>query len=75
MTALQLRRIDTGRTMQRFYLFGMQTNLFDRVLLFKNYGHIGERGRLIDDSYDNEASAIDAMRRQTEKNKSADMFD
>jgi predicted DNA-binding WGR domain protein len=55
--------------MQRFYLFDVQPDLFGRVLLIREYGRIGARGRLIGESYDNEASAAEAMQRQANKKR------
>jgi predicted DNA-binding WGR domain protein len=64
MTAVHLRRIDNARNMRRFYLIDVQPDLFGQFLLVKEYGRIGTRGRLIDESYDNEARATEAMNKQ-----------
>lgn len=69
MTAVHLRRIDKARNMRRFYLIDVQPDLFGGVLLVKEYGRIGTRGRLVDESYDNEALAVDAMQRQAERKR------
>jgi predicted DNA-binding WGR domain protein len=69
MTALHLRRIDGGRNMRRFYLIDVQPDLFGQFLLVKEYGRIGTRGRLVDESYDNEDLATEAMRRQAERKR------
>jgi predicted DNA-binding WGR domain protein len=64
-----LRRIDDAHNMQRFYLFDVQPDLFGGVLLVKQWGRIGTRGRLVDESYDSEALAADAMRKQAERKR------
>jgi predicted DNA-binding WGR domain protein len=64
-----LRRIDAGRNMKRFYLIDVQPDLFCGVLLVREYGRIGTRGRLVDESYDNEASATEAMNKQAERKR------
>jgi predicted DNA-binding WGR domain protein len=69
MSALHLRRIDTARNMARFYLMTVQPDLFGGVLLVKQWGRIGARGRLVDESYDNEALATDAMQKQAARKR------
>ena len=64
-----LRRIDAGCNMKRFYLIDVQPDLFGGVLLVREYGRIGTRGRLVGESYDNEASAIEAMNKQAERKR------
>jgi predicted DNA-binding WGR domain protein len=56
-----LRRIDGARNMRRFYLLDVQPDLFGGVLLVKQWGRIGARGRIVDESYENEALATRAM--------------
>jgi predicted DNA-binding WGR domain protein len=64
-----LRRIDAGCNMRRFYLIDVRPDLFGRFLLVKEYGRVGTRGRLIDESYDSEELATEAMRRQAERKR------
>ena len=64
-----LRRIDDAKNMRRFYLFDVQPDLFGGVLLVKQWGRIGTCGRLVDESYDSEASASDAMNKQSERKR------
>jgi predicted DNA-binding WGR domain protein len=69
MTALHLRRIEARRNMQRFYLFDVQPDLFGGVLLVKQWGRIGARGRIVDESYQTEAIAADALQKQAERKR------
>ena len=55
MKALHLRRIDPSRNMRRFYRLDMQPDLFGGVLLMKEWGRIGARGRIMAERYDSEA--------------------
>ena len=64
-----LRRIDYTRNMQRFYRLDVQPDLFGGVLLVKQWGRIGTRGRIVDESYQSEALAADAMQRQAERKR------
>jgi predicted DNA-binding WGR domain protein len=64
MNLVHLRRLDPARNMARFYLMEVQPDLFGGVLLVKQWGRIGSRGRLVDEGYATEALAADAMRKQ-----------
>ena len=69
MTALELRRIDGARNMRRFYRLDVQPDLFGGVLLVRQWGRIGARGRVVDESYATETLAADAMRKQAERKR------
>ena len=70
MTApVLLCRIDHTRNMRRFYRLDVQPDLFGGVLLVKQWGRIGTRGRIVDESYQSEALATDAMQRQAERKR------
>ena len=69
MTAVVLRRIDDTRHMRRFYRLDVQPDLFGGVLLVKEWGRIGARGRIVDESYDSGALATAAMQRQAERKR------
>ena len=69
MSALHLCRIDDARNMRRFYRLDVQPDLFGGVLLVKQWGRIGTSGRIVDESYDSEALAADAMQRQAERKR------
>jgi predicted DNA-binding WGR domain protein len=47
LTAVHLRRVDPPRNMRRFYRLDMQPDLFDGVLLMKEWGRIGTRARIM----------------------------
>ena len=64
MTALHLRRIDRTRNMRRFYWIDVQPDLFGGVLLMKEWGRIGQRGRIVAEPYDSEVLAAAAMQKQ-----------
>jgi predicted DNA-binding WGR domain protein len=69
MKALHLRRIDPSRNMRRFYRLDMQPDLFGGVLLMKEWGRIGARGRIMAERYDSEALAADALQRQAARKR------
>jgi predicted DNA-binding WGR domain protein len=69
MTALHLCRVDPARNMRRFYRLDIQPDLFGGVLLMKEWGRIGARGRIVAERYDSEALAADALQRQAERKR------
>jgi predicted DNA-binding WGR domain protein len=69
MKALHLRRIDPACNMCRFYRLDMQPDLFGGVLLMKEWGRIGTRGRIMAERYDSEALAADALQRQAARKR------
>ena len=52
--------------MSRFYRLDMQPDLFGGVLLVKQWGRFGARGRAVAEHYDSDALAPDALQRQAE---------
>jgi predicted DNA-binding WGR domain protein len=69
MSALLLRRVDPARNMRRFYRLDVQPDLFGGVLLMKEWGRIGARGRMMAESYDSEALAVAAIQKQAERKR------
>ncbi len=67
MSVVTLRRVDPSRNMHRFYRLDMQPDLFGGVLLVKEWGRIGAKGRSVAEHYDNQALAAVALRRQVER--------
>jgi predicted DNA-binding WGR domain protein len=63
MTAptLELRRIDAARNMRRFYRLDMQPDLFGGVLLVRQWGRIGARGRVVAERFEDKALAAAAL--------------
>jgi predicted DNA-binding WGR domain protein len=55
MNAVHLRRVDPARNMSRFYRLDVQPDLFGGILLMKEWGRIGARGRMVAERCDNEA--------------------
>jgi predicted DNA-binding WGR domain protein len=68
LTALHLRRIDDARNVRRFYQLDVQPDLFGGALLVKEWGRIGSRGRIVDESY-REALATDAMQKHADRKR------
>jgi len=69
MNAVHLWRISPMRNMRRFYRLDLQPELFGGILLVKEWGRIGARGRTIAEHYDTEALAADAMQRQASRKR------
>jgi predicted DNA-binding WGR domain protein len=69
MTALHLRRIDPARNMRRFYRLDIEPDLFGGVLLVKEWGRIGARGRMVAESYDSADLAAAAMQRHADSKR------
>ena len=69
MGAEHLRRGDDSRNMRRFYRLDVQPDLFGGVLLMKEWGRIGARGRMVAERYDSEALAADALQRHADRKK------
>ena len=67
MTAVTLRRIDPAHNMARFYTMDVQPDLFGGVLLMKQWGRIGARGRIVNESHPTEALALAALQRQADQ--------
>ena len=66
---VHLRRIDDARNMRRFYRLDLQPDLFGGVLLVRQWGRIGTRGRIVDESYQSEALAADAMQKHADRKR------
>ena len=47
MNAIELCRVDPSRNMRRFHRLDIQPDLFGGVLLLKQWGRIGARGRIM----------------------------
>jgi predicted DNA-binding WGR domain protein len=66
---VHLHCVDPARTMHRFYRLDVQPDLFGGVLLVKEWGRIGARGRMMVEPYDSEALAAVAMHSHTERKR------
>lgn len=60
-TVLQMRRIDPARNMRRFYRLSVQSDLFGRASLVREWGRIGFRGQMMVESHPDEGRAITAL--------------
>lgn len=58
---LLLRRVDAEQNMYRFYLMTVQRDLFGGAVLQKEWGRIGQPGRIQQSHYPDEGKAIDAL--------------
>lgn len=56
-TVVQLRRIDPARNMRRFHRLSVQSDLFGRASLVRDWGRIGFRGQMTPD----EGKAVTAL--------------
>ena len=62
-----LRRIDQARNMRRFYVLGIERDLFGGACLVVEYGRIGRPGRMLSRAFPSETDAtaqLDRQRRQ-----------
>jgi predicted DNA-binding WGR domain protein len=69
MTALHLRRIDPARNMRRFYRLSIEPDLSGGVMLMKEWGRFGARGRVAVERHDSEDLALAALQKQAEHKK------
>ncbi|WP_299655731.1 WGR domain-containing protein [uncultured Jannaschia sp.] len=60
-TRLKLRRIDPERNMRRFYLMQVQPDLFGGASLIREWGRIGNRGRVLVEHHADEGEAATAL--------------
>jgi predicted DNA-binding WGR domain protein len=67
MTAVELRRIDAARNMRRFYRLDMQPDLFGGVLLVRQWGRIGARGRIVAERFESMTLAADALEKHAQQ--------
>ena len=59
--AVVLRRIDLESGAARFYSLVVERDLFGQVVLVRNWGRIGTRGREMVEHHVSEAEALEAM--------------
>ena len=60
-TDLQMRRIDPARNMRRFYRLSVQSDLFGRASLVREWGRIGFRGQMMVETHLDEGKAVTAL--------------
>lgn len=64
MTALVLHRLDPARNMRRFYRLDVQPDLFGTWGVVREWGRIGQPGRVRIDPYPNKVEATAQLQRQ-----------
>ena len=69
MPSIELRRLDPSHNMRRFYRLDIEPDLFGGVLLVKEWGRIGARGRMVAESFDSEALAAHALQRHADRKR------
>ena len=62
---IPLTRTDAARNMARFYILSVQEDLFGSVTLTREWGRIGQGGRVRVEAYNDEAAAMTAAARIT----------
>lgn len=67
MNAVELQRIDPARNMRRFYRLELQPELFGGVLLVRQWGRIGARGRIVADRFESAELAARALAQHTDR--------
>lgn len=60
-TSLRLTRIDPEQNMRRFYQLALQPDLFGGCTLIREWGRIGNGGRVLTETHANEGQAVDAL--------------
>ncbi len=61
MREVYLRRIDPAQNLRRFYALRVERNLFGQVVLVREWGRIGGRGRTMASEHPDEAAAEQAL--------------
>lgn len=57
MTLIHLKRIDPARNMARFYEMALQPTFFGQFTLLREWGRIGQAGRLRANLFEDEQAA------------------
>ena len=68
-TACTLHRIDPAHHMARFYAMHVELDLFGSIVLVKEWGRIGARGRIVSELHPTEALAVVALQRQADRKR------
>lgn len=58
---LHLRRIDPCCNMRRFYRMAIQSDLFGKTSLVREWGRIGHHGQMLIETHTDEGQAVNAM--------------
>ena len=60
-THLHLRRIDPARNMRRYYRIAVNSDLFGRASLVREWGRIGSRGQMMVETRPDQGQAVNAL--------------
>ena len=66
---LRLERIDPARNMRRFYRLSVQSDLFGRASLVREWGRIGFQGQMMVETHPDEGKAVTALMKLAEAKK------
>jgi predicted DNA-binding WGR domain protein len=58
---LHLRRIDPAHNMRRYYRMAIQSDLFGKASLVREWGRIGSRGQTMVETHPDEGQAVNAL--------------
>ncbi len=58
---LHLRRIDVACNMRRYYRLAIQSDLFGKASLVREWGRIGSRGQMLIETHPDEGQAVNAL--------------
>ena len=59
-----LRRVDPEQNMRRFYAMTVSRDLFGHGILAREFGRIGQPGRVMTEVFEDEAQAVIALAKQ-----------
>lgn len=58
---LHLRRLDPTRNMRRYYRMAIESDLFGKSSLVREWGRIGSRGQMMVETHSDEGQAVNAL--------------
>jgi predicted DNA-binding WGR domain protein len=58
---LHLRRLDPARNMRRYYRMAIESDLFGKSSLMREWGRIGSRGQMLVETHADEGQAVNAL--------------
>ncbi len=58
---LHLRRLDPARNMRRYYRIAIESDLFGKSSLVREWGRIGSRGQMLVETHSDEGQAVNAL--------------
>lgn len=58
---LHLRRLDPARNMRRYYRMAIESDLFGKSSLVREWGRVGSRGQMLVETHFDEGQAVNAL--------------